>query len=75
MRIGSRKGAKNASGTLLLLAPLVFFADLLFFLRCEIIFDVERLPDVFWSLAFDHIGHRFACHVQQAFDVQVIGSL
>lgn len=31
-----------------------------FFLLCEIIFDVECLPDLLWGFAFDHVGHRLA---------------
>lgn len=31
-----------------------------FLLLCEIIFDVESLPDLLWGFAFDHVGHRLA---------------
>lgn len=31
-----------------------------FFFLCEIIFDVERLPDLLRGFAFDHIGHSLA---------------
>lgn len=31
-----------------------------FLLLCEVIFDVERLPDLFGGFAFDHVGHRLA---------------
>lgn len=34
------------------------WAYLGFLLLCEVIFDVEGLPDLFWGLSFDHIGHR-----------------
>lgn len=44
-------------------------------LLCEVIFDVERLPDLFGGFAFDHVGHRLAGDVQQTFDVQIVGSL
>lgn len=31
-----------------------------FFFLCEIIFNVEGLPDLLWGFAFDHVGHRLA---------------
>lgn len=31
-----------------------------FLLLCEIIFDVERLPDLLWGFALDHVGHSLA---------------
>lgn len=31
-----------------------------FFLLCEIIFDVESLPDLLRGFAFNHVGHRLA---------------
>lgn len=58
---------------LLLLAPLVFFADLLFLGGGEIVLDVERLSDLLGGFAFDHVGNRFAGDVEQALDVEVIG--
>lgn len=50
-------------------------ADLGFLLLCEIIFDVERLPDLFRGFAFDHVGHSLAGYIQQPFNVQVVGGL
>lgn len=29
-----------------------------FLLLCEVIFDVEGLPDLLGGLSFDHVGHR-----------------
>lgn len=51
------------------------WADLGFLLLCEVIFDVEGLPDLLGGLSFDHVGHRLTGDVQQAFNVQVIGRL
>ena len=51
---------------LLLLAPGVLLFDLLLFLRREVVDDVECLPDLLWRLAFDHVGHSFAAHVQES---------
>lgn len=51
------------------------WADLGFLLLCEVIFDVEGLPDLLGGLSFDHVGHRLTGDVQQAFNVEVIGRL
>lgn len=45
------------------------------FLLCEVIFYVECLPDLLGGFAFDHVGHRLAGDIQQAFDVQIVGGL
>jgi hypothetical protein len=37
--------------------------------------DVERLPDLLGRLALDHLRHRLARQIQEALDVEVIGSL
>lgn len=50
-------------------------SHLLFFCRCEVVFDVEGFADLLRSLAFDHVGDRLARHVQQSLDVQVVRSL
>lgn len=51
------------------------WTDLGLLLLCEVIFDVEGLPDLLGGLPFDHVGHRLTGDVQQAFNVQVIGRL
>lgn len=51
------------------------WTDLGFLLLCEVIFDVEGLPDLLGGLSFDHVGHCLTGDVQQAFNVQVIGRL
>ena len=33
------------------------------FLRGEVIYDVEQLPNLFRCLALDHVGHSLAAHV------------
>ena len=47
---------------------------LLLFSGGEIILDVESLSDLLRGFALDHIGNGFAAYIQQAFDVQIIGS-
>lgn len=49
--------------------------DLGLLLLCEVVFDVEGLPDLLGGLSFDHVGYRLTGDVQQAFNVQVIGRL
>jgi hypothetical protein len=61
--------------TSLLLTPLILFANLLFFTSSEIILYVESLSDLLGCLPFDHVCYSFACHIQQTFDIQVVGSL
>lgn len=51
------------------------WTDLGLLLLCEVIFDVEGLPDFLGGLSFDHVGHRLTGDVQQAFNVQVISRL
>lgn len=55
-----QRGSAGRISPLLLFTPLVLFAYLGFLLLCEIIFDVEGLPDLLWGFAFDHVGHRLA---------------
>jgi len=62
-------------GLLLFFTPLVLLPDLLLFGRGKIILDVERTADLLWSFPLDHVGNRFAGDVQEAFNVQVVGSL
>lgn len=57
---------------LLFLTPLVFLAHLFLLGRREIVLDVERFPDLLRCLAFNHVGHRLARYVQQAFNVQIV---
>lgn len=47
-----------------LLGPLVLTANLLFLLRCEVVLNVESLPDLLWRLAFDHVGDSLAPNVK-----------
>ena len=58
-----------------LLSPLVLAADLVLFLRSEVILYVESFPDLFWRFSLDHIGHGLAADVEKGFDVQVVGGL
>lgn len=59
----------------LLLSPLVLTADLVLLLGSEVILDVEGLADLLGGLSLDHVGHGLAADIQQALDVQVVGSL
>ena len=37
--------------------------DLRFLLRCEVVHDVEQLPDLLRRLALDHVCDSFAAHI------------
>lgn len=63
------------AASLLVFAPLVFLAHLLFLAGSEVVFDVESLADLLGGLALDHVGDSLACHIEKAFDVQVVSSL
>ena len=59
----------------LVLAPRVLLSDLLLLLGREVVLDVERATNLIRGFALYHVGHRLACHVQQALYVQVVRSL
>ena len=56
----------------LVFAPRVLLLDLLFFLRREIIYDVEGLSDFLRGFSFDHIGNSLTAHFKQPADVEEI---
>ena len=56
----------------LILSPLIL-PNLLPLFICEVAHDVEVLPDFFWRLSPDHVGHGLAGDIKEALDVQVIG--
>ena len=58
---------------LFLFAPFILFAHLLLFGRREVILDVKRFSNLLGRFALDHVGHRFACDVEQTLNVQVVG--
>ena len=68
-------GPIKPTGNLAVLSPLVLPADLLLLLRCEVVRDVERLADVLWRLALDHVGDRLAANVKKGLNIEVVGSL
>jgi len=68
-----RKARVHKGKTLTLLAPLVLLTNLLLLLRCEVVLDVEGLPDLFWGLALDHVGHGLAGEVKEGLDVEIVG--
>ena len=53
--------------------PSVLFHDLRFFLRREIVLDVEELADLLDALALNHGGNLGARELKQGFDIEVIG--
>jgi len=48
---------------------------LLLLLWSEIVRDVERLADLLWRLALDHVGDSLAANIKESLDVKVVGSL
>ena len=50
---------------LFLLTPLILLPDLLLLAGGEVVLDVERLPDLLWGLALDHVSHGLAGDVQE----------
>lgn len=60
---------------LTIFGPFVFTSDLLLLLRCEIVRDVERLPNLFRRFTLDHIGNSLAANVKKRLDVEIIGGL
>ena len=56
-------------------SPLVLTANLLFFLGCEIVLNIECFSDLFRRLALDHVGDSFAANVKQSLDIEIVGSL
>jgi hypothetical protein len=60
---------------LLVFAPLVLLAHLLFLAGGEVVLDVESLADLLGGLALDHVGDSLAGHIEKAFNVQVVSSL
>lgn len=59
----------------LLLCPLVFPSNLIFFFGCEVVLDIERLSDLFGRLALDHVGNRLTPNVEQSLDVKIVCGL
>lgn len=57
-----------------LFAPLVFLADLGLFLGTKIVGYVERLADIFRSLALDHTRNRSAGKIKKRLDIHVVCS-
>ncbi len=57
---------------LAVLGPLVLAADLVFLLWGEVVLDVERLANLLWRLALDHVGNSLAPHVEQSLDIHVV---
>jgi hypothetical protein len=60
---------------LLVFAPLVLLAHLLFLAGGEVVLDVESLADLLGGLALDHVGDSLAGHIEKAFNIQVVSSL
>lgn len=60
---------------LFLFTPLILFPNLFLFSRSEVVLDVECFPDLFWSLPLYHVSYDFARHIQETFDIEVVGGL
>lgn len=73
--IGSYRLINDDRQILLLKSPLILPSDFFFLLRCEIILDIEGLPNLLWSFPLYHVGHRLASQIQKRLDVQVVGRL
>jgi hypothetical protein len=68
--------SKNSTWeSLAVLGPLILPTDLILFLWCEIILNIECLADFLGRLALDHVGYRLATDVEQGFDVKVVCGL
>eukprot|EP00128_Syssomonas_multiformis_P008513 Colp12_sorted_trinity150504_noHs@2857 len=57
---------------LLVFAPLVLLADLLLFLRSEVVLDVELFANFLGCLALNHVSHCLAGQVQHGLDVKIV---
>lgn len=57
---------------LAVLSPLVLTTDLILLFRREVVLDVERLADLLWRLALDHVGDSLAADVEKRLDVHVV---
>lgn len=58
-----------------LLGPLVLTTDLIFFLRSEVVLNIESLADFLGRFALDHVRNRLAADVEQGFDIKVVRGL
>jgi hypothetical protein len=67
-------GDEGGDQRLAVLSPLVLAADLVLLLWGEVVLNVERLADFLGGLAFDHVGHGLAAHVEERLDIHVVGS-
>ena len=56
-----------------LFGPSVLFHDLSFFLRGEIVLNVEELADLLDALTLDHGGDLGARELEQGLDIKVVG--
>ena len=61
--------------SLTILGPLILTSDLLLLLWGKVVGDVERLSDLFWWFAFDHVGDSLATNIKKWLDIEIIGGL
>lgn len=54
--------------------PGIFFTNLGFFLGCEIVDDVEELPNKLHALILDEVCNDLSQDIQEGFHVEVVGS-
>jgi len=75
MMASSDRDVRSCKHThLAVLGPFILAADLVLFLRCEVVLDVEGLADFLGRLALDHVGDGLATDVKESLDVEVVGS-
>jgi hypothetical protein len=62
------------SNLLVLFTPKILFANLLFFLRSEVILDAEGVSDFLRRLALNHVGNGLASDIKKRLNVEEVGS-
>ena len=72
--IRSRGPEHCAGGVSLLERPLVFLPDFLLLIGREVVLDMEILADLLGGLALDDVRDGLAAEVEEALDVQEVGS-
>jgi hypothetical protein len=71
--VHAQRSKNNGYVNLEIHAPFIFFANLLFLLGGEIVFNVELLPNLLRRFALDHVGDSFATQIEQRLNIQVVG--
>lgn len=53
-------------------SPLIFFSSCCFFLLCEVVLDIEGVPNLFYSFSFNHRSHLRTTQIQQCANIKII---